>query len=81
MPLGPHSTDALLSTRYLAGSNVSSLCVSGIQTSLLHTDSNLELNAVVVHTARPSRELVHILYSSLLSSLRQSILTSFEEEA
>ncbi|GAA5959577.1 hypothetical protein JCM8115_003758 [Rhodotorula mucilaginosa] len=31
--------------------------------------------------ARPSRHLVHLLYSSLLSSLRQSILTSFEEEA
>ncbi|GAA5977578.1 hypothetical protein JCM10908_005027 [Rhodotorula pacifica] len=31
--------------------------------------------------ARPSRQLVHMLYSNLLSSLRQSILTSFEEEA
>lgn len=31
--------------------------------------------------AQPSRQLVHLLYSSLLSSLRQSILTSFEEEA
>ncbi|GAA5873471.1 hypothetical protein JCM3774_002426 [Rhodotorula dairenensis] len=44
-------------------------------------EGGLDPKRCVEPLARPSRELVHVLYSSLLASLRQSILTSFVEEA
>ncbi|BGP41865.1 hypothetical protein JCM10449v2_005859 [Rhodotorula kratochvilovae] len=41
----------------------------------------LDPSACVQPLARPTRKLVHALYSNLLTSLRSSILRSFDEEA